>query len=137
MLYIISKIRLYNNTNNPWLDKMSTVIGLSLARAKRRHPTCSYATLWWFLHGYTYQPQMILKPFASQTENRGWTYFFRNGKSPQKYRKNNNTANCIEIFNIPTILVVMCTSHSVSDPRYQQEWYFISCFMLSYTGLIL
>ena len=60
-----------------------------------------------------------------------------NEKSPQKYRKYNNAANYIEIFNIPTILVVMCTSHGVSDPRNLQEWYFISCFMLSYTRLTL
>ena len=65
------------------------------------------------------------------------TYFLRNEKSPHKYRKNNNAANYIEIFNILTILVVMCMSHSVSDPRYLQEWYLISCFMLSYTGLTL
>ena len=63
--------------------------------------------------------------------------FLRNEKSLQKYRQNNNAANYIEIFNIPTMLVVMCTSHSVSDPRYLQEWYFVSCFMLSYTGLTL
>ena len=63
--------------------------------------------------------------------------FLRNEKSSQKYRKNNNAPNYFEIFNIPTILVVMCMYHSVSDPRYLQEWYFISCFMLSYTGLIL
>ena len=65
------------------------------------------------------------------------TLFLRSEKRPQKYRKNNNAANYIEIFNIPTILVVMCTSHSVSDPRYLQEWYFISFFELSYTGLTL
>jgi hypothetical protein len=33
--------------------------------------------------------------------------FLRNEKSPQKYRKNNNAANYIEIFNIPTMLVVI------------------------------
>jgi hypothetical protein len=43
--------------------------------------------------------------------------FLRNEK---KYRKNNNAPNYIEIFNIPTILVIMCMSHSVSDPRYLQ-----------------
>jgi hypothetical protein len=46
--------------------------------------------------------------------------FLRNEKSSQKYRKNNNAPNYIEIFNIPTILVIMCMSHSVSDPRYLQ-----------------
>jgi hypothetical protein len=65
---------------------------------------------------YIYQPQIILKPFFIPNREERVTLFLRNEKSPQKYRKNNNAANYIAIFNIPTILVVMCTSYSVSDP---------------------
>jgi hypothetical protein len=59
----------------PGLVKCRPSIGQSLARTKRRHPACSYVTLWGSLHGYTYQTQMILKPFSSQTEKGGWNYF--------------------------------------------------------------
>ena len=37
--------------------------------------------------------------------------FKKNEKRSQKNRKNNNAAILIEIFNIPTLLVVMSTSH--------------------------
>ena len=37
--------------------------------------------------------------------------FKKNEKRSQKNRKNNNAAILIELFNIPTLLVVMSTSH--------------------------
>jgi hypothetical protein len=132
-----STIRLYNNTNNPWLDKMSTV-DWSITRAYKTQASdlllCNVMRVFTWLCISNSDDLKAL--FIPNREGRV-KLFLRNEKSSQKYRKNNNAANYIEIFNIPTILVIMCMFHSVSDPRYLQVWDCISCFMLSYTWLTL
>jgi hypothetical protein len=82
-----------------------------------------HAVYGWYVRCYTYQTQIILRRCASQTETEGRNSWEKiKNKYKIKYRKkNNNAANYIERFTIPTVLLVKFTvCATFVDSRYMK-----------------